>query len=214
MMRPIIRDSEIHEKTPAANAAAECPAHGNDFRAHNVTANQSTNEPTDESTNEPTKRIFRSMFAKARCALRKPFCFNELRHGRQYHSGAKGYKKSLPERGLRRIRFTRSRPEGLAVRRGGHGEIEHYKEYLPMERIDEGCFMLKPHSVILITVLLCSSILAAPPVRKPDDPGSPPFKVLKSGENPPLDVNGNFVIGPEYLPAPERKTVEGVPQGK
>src|SRR5262249_26514103 len=39
-------------------------------------------------------------------------------------------------------------------------------------------------------------------------------KVLKTGENPPLDANGNFVIGPEYVPAPERKKLEGVPQGK
>ena len=74
--------------------------------------------------------------------------------------------------------------------------------------------MFKPRMVILIAVLACSSLSAAPPVRKFDDPGSPPFKVLKTGENPPLDVDGNFVIGPEYVPAPERKAVEGVPQGK
>jgi enterochelin esterase-like enzyme len=74
--------------------------------------------------------------------------------------------------------------------------------------------MFKPRTIILITVLACSCLFAAPPVRKFDDPGAPPFKVLKTGENPPLDVDGNFVIGPEYVPAPERKTVEGVPQGK
>lgn len=32
--------------------------------------------------------------------------------------------------------------------------------------------------------------------------------------NPPVDVNGDFVIGPDYTPAPESKAVEGVPQGK
>ena len=53
-----------------------------------------------------------------------------------------------------------------------------------------------------------------PPTRKYDDPGSPPFQVLKPGENPPVDVDGNFVIGPEYTPAPENKVVKGVPQGK
>ena len=74
--------------------------------------------------------------------------------------------------------------------------------------------MFKPWMVILCTVVACSSLLAAPPVRKFDDPGAPPFKVLKTGENPPLDVDGNFVIGPEYVTAPERKAVEGVPQGK
>ena len=74
--------------------------------------------------------------------------------------------------------------------------------------------MFKPQTVILIAVLACSCLFAAPPVRKFDAPGSPPFKVLKTGENPPLDVDGNFVIGPEYVPAPERNTVKGVPQGK
>ena len=42
-------------------------------------------------------------------------------------------------------------------------------------------------------------------------PGALKFKVLGAGENPPLDVDGNFVIGPEYT-APERKAVEGVPK--
>jgi iron(III)-enterobactin esterase len=73
--------------------------------------------------------------------------------------------------------------------------------------------MFKAQMVVLITALACSSLLAAPE-RKFDDPGAPPFKVLKTGENPPLDVDGNFVIGPQYTPAPERKSVEGVPQGK
>ena len=56
--------------------------------------------------------------------------------------------------------------------------------------------------------------MAQPPARKFDDPGAPPFKVLKEGENPPLDAYDNFVIGPKYVPAPERKKVEGVPEGK
>ena len=47
-----------------------------------------------------------------------------------------------------------------------------------------------------------------------DDKGAPPFKVLKEGENPPLDAYDNFVIGPKYVPAPERKKVEDVPEGK
>jgi enterochelin esterase-like enzyme len=72
--------------------------------------------------------------------------------------------------------------------------------------------MFKAQMVIMIAVVACSSLSAAP--RKFDDPGSPPFKVLKTGENPPLNADGNFVIGPEYIPAPERKMIEGVPQGK
>ncbi len=74
--------------------------------------------------------------------------------------------------------------------------------------------MIKPGFVLFITALACTNVVAAQSVRNFDDPGSPPFKVLKTGENPPLGEDGNFVIGPEYVPAPERKPVEGVPQGK
>ena len=65
--------------------------------------------------------------------------------------------------------------------------------------------MLELRTAVLTTVLACSGLLAAPPVRKFDDPGAPPFKVLNTGQNPPLDEDGNFVIGPEYVPAPVRK---------
>lgn len=66
----------------------------------------------------------------------------------------------------------------------------------------------------LITFSIFTTASAAPPIREFDAPGAPPFKVLKTGENPPLDAFDNFVIGPEYVPASERKVVEGVPQGK
>jgi enterochelin esterase family protein len=74
--------------------------------------------------------------------------------------------------------------------------------------------MFRLRAVTLLTVLACSGLPAQPPVRKYDAPGSPPFKVLKTGENPPLDEDGDFVIGPKYVPAPERKPVKGVPEGK
>src|SRR3954449_4710179 len=75
--------------------------------------------------------------------------------------------------------------------------------------------MSKPWAIFLIfTFLSTQTALAQPPVRRFDDPGSPPFTVLKAGENPPLDVDGNFVIGPEYTSAPERKVAPDVPQGK
>ena len=74
--------------------------------------------------------------------------------------------------------------------------------------------MFKPQLALLITALACRSLLAAPQVRKFDDPGAPPFKELKEGENPPLDANDNFVVGPKYLPAPERKKIDGVPEGR
>nr|WP_218281154.1 hypothetical protein [Verrucomicrobium spinosum] len=55
-----------------------------------------------------------------------------------------------------------------------------------------------------------------PPTRPFDAPSAPKFTRLdgKPGVNPPVDVNGDFVIGPDYTPAPESKAVEGVPQGK
>jgi enterochelin esterase-like enzyme len=74
--------------------------------------------------------------------------------------------------------------------------------------------MFKPRPAVLITAFACTGLVAAPPVRNYDDKGAPRFTVLKTGENPPLDANGNFVMGPEYAPAPERKTVDGVPHGK
>jgi len=67
---------------------------------------------------------------------------------------------------------------------------------------------------LLCTLLFLATSVAAPPVRQFDAPGAPPFKVLKPGESPPLDAYDNFVIGPKYVPAPERKVVNGVPQGK
>src|SRR4051812_31108982 len=74
--------------------------------------------------------------------------------------------------------------------------------------------MFKLRMAVLITALACTSSATAQPVRKYDDKGAPPFKVLKEGENPPLDAHDNFVVGPKYVPAPERKKVEGVPEGK
>src|SRR5437660_12487167 len=74
--------------------------------------------------------------------------------------------------------------------------------------------MSKLSRLILIAALAYSGVSNAQPVRKYDDAGAPPFKVLKEGENPPLDAYDNFVIGPKYAPAPERKKVEGVPEGK
>jgi len=75
--------------------------------------------------------------------------------------------------------------------------------------------MSRPLATLLVfTTLSVATAVAQPPVRKFDAPGSPPFKVLKTGENPPPDADGNYVIGPEYTPAPERKAAEGVPQGK
>ncbi len=55
-----------------------------------------------------------------------------------------------------------------------------------------------------------------PPTRPFDAPGTPKFNRLDGmpGVNPPADVDGDFLVGPEYVPAPEFKVVDGVPQGK
>jgi iron(III)-enterobactin esterase len=75
--------------------------------------------------------------------------------------------------------------------------------------------------LVAITFLFCIFLILETgmgrppaPIRKFDAPGSPKFQVLKPGENPPADANGNFVIGPDYTPAIERKMAKGVPIGK
>jgi enterochelin esterase-like enzyme len=63
-----------------------------------------------------------------------------------------------------------------------------------------------------------------PPTRLPYGPGALTFVVVgaKPGDAPfhaaagavaPVNAEGNFLIGPEYLPAPELNVVSGVPQG-
>jgi iron(III)-enterobactin esterase len=53
-----------------------------------------------------------------------------------------------------------------------------------------------------------------PPTRHPNAPGSPPWTVIQgAGKNAPVDATGNFLIGPEYRPAPELTAVPDVPQG-
>ena len=55
-----------------------------------------------------------------------------------------------------------------------------------------------------------------PPTRRFDGPGAPKFERLdgRPGVNPSVSSNGNFLIGPDYLPASERRQIQGVPQGK
>jgi enterochelin esterase family protein len=55
-----------------------------------------------------------------------------------------------------------------------------------------------------------------PPTRPFDAPGTPKFTRLdgRPGVNPPVDADGDFLVGPEYVATPETKVVEGVPEGK
>jgi len=65
-------------------------------------------------------------------------------------------------------------------------------------------------------MFVVDSARSAPPVRKFDAPGAPKFVRLdgKPGVNPPADADGNYLIGPRYVPAPDLKRADGVPQGK
>ena len=51
------------------------------------------------------------------------------------------------------------------------------------------------------------------PTRDPHAPGYVEAKDLPDGEVPPVDTDGNFVIGPTHKPAPEMATQTGVTQG-
>lgn len=52
-----------------------------------------------------------------------------------------------------------------------------------------------------------------PPTRDPNTPGFVKAKELPDGSVPPLDEEGNFIIGPTHTPAREMTVVEGVPRG-
>ena len=67
--------------------------------------------------------------------------------------------------------------------------------------------------LLLVSAVGFTAVADAQPVRKFDDKGAPPFKELKEGENPSLDANENFVIGPKYPKAIEWTKVKDVPTG-
>lgn len=64
-----------------------------------------------------------------------------------------------------------------------------------------------------------------PPTRAADGPGAPEFQLAgveggsdilqgAPGANPPVDGMGDWLVGPDYVPAPELAVGEGVPQGR
>ena len=53
----------------------------------------------------------------------------------------------------------------------------------------------------------------AAPTRDPNTPGFVAAKELPDGAVPPVDANGNFIIGPTHTPAFEMLVHEGVPRG-
>ena len=57
---------------------------------------------------------------------------------------------------------------------------------------------------------------AQPPTRPFDAPGAPKFVRLdgRPGAVPPTDAIGDFLVGPDYVAAPETQPVAGVPEGR
>ncbi len=53
----------------------------------------------------------------------------------------------------------------------------------------------------------------APPTRDPHTPGYVEATELPDGQVPPVDAEGNFIIGPTHEPAPETIEQDGVPHG-
>jgi enterochelin esterase-like enzyme len=91
--------------------------------------------------------------------------------------------------------------------------------------------MKKKHSFAVVIALSClfSAILPligrsadpspaarkVPPTRSPKAPGTPPLMVMSApGINPPVTADGDFLIGPDYIPSPELTPVKGIPKGK
>jgi enterochelin esterase-like enzyme len=53
-----------------------------------------------------------------------------------------------------------------------------------------------------------------PPTRDPHTPGYVDAKELPDGQVPPVDREGNFIVGPTHERAPEMTAAEGVPRGE
>ena len=57
------------------------------------------------------------------------------------------------------------------------------------------------------------TVRPTPLTRDPHTPGYVTATELPDGSNPLASADGNFIIGPTHLPAPEMSVHEGVPQG-
>ncbi len=72
-------------------------------------------------------------------------------------------------------------------------------------------------SLLLLTAASYSSALAAdrpkPSGRDPHGAGFVEAKELADGKVPPVDAEGNFIVGPTHKKAPEMEAQKGVPQG-
>src|SRR5919202_1520864 len=66
---------------------------------------------------------------------------------------------------------------------------------------------------ILLNLLVNSNRLMAQPVCDPYTPGYVTARELPDSTVPSPDSNGNFIIGPTHIPAPEMTVNANVPQG-
>jgi enterochelin esterase-like enzyme len=53
----------------------------------------------------------------------------------------------------------------------------------------------------------------APPTRAPDTAGYVTAKELPDGTNPPVNADGNFILGPTHEVAPDASALDGIPRG-
>jgi enterochelin esterase family protein len=69
--------------------------------------------------------------------------------------------------------------------------------------------------VAIVAFVTVAAAQTPPPTRPADAPDAPHWTVITgAGRNAPVDRNGDFLIGPEYLPAPETTPAAAVPQGR
>jgi enterochelin esterase-like enzyme len=72
-----------------------------------------------------------------------------------------------------------------------------------------------PTFIIALSIALSAAIVHAAPPR-PEPPArvpSIPATELPDGAVPPSDANGNFIVGPNYAPAPEMVVQDNIPKG-
>jgi enterochelin esterase-like enzyme len=78
-------------------------------------------------------------------------------------------------------------------------------------------------AIVLLTQARAADPRPQPPTRSPTAPGTPVLTPVGEkpgtlrgavGLNPPSNAEGDFLIGPEYVPAPELTAVESVPKGR
>ncbi|GMW01709.1 MAG: hypothetical protein AMXMBFR84_28460 [Candidatus Hydrogenedentota bacterium] len=91
------------------------------------------------------------------------------------------------------------------------------------------CYILRNGKEYLVSkklsIFVCAFVLMAfglwtvaaerpePPVRDPHSPGFVKATELPDGAVPPINVDGNFIVGPTHMPAPEMSVADGVPRG-